>query len=241
MKLTRVSFLAAIAAIILPSIALAQAPGKPLIAVDGNTDTNGVRLSTGGTKMSVTSDGKTTTLTLETLYAFGEAGAGKGDNGAKKAIDLEQGTAYMLRANSRDWRGGRTAASVKLEDDKGAVILSKGVITGNKVTFTFPSGRAKPGDPFDCKSTNFLVQPKSGNRAERAWLGHPGWADSNTASNIGDYMVLAGDDSRFPATALCYDASGMLKPLTPAMRAELAKIINKPEGADKATKVASDS
>lgn len=236
---TSVSILMAFAIAILPGLALAQA--KPTVAVDGNTDAVGKLLPTGGTSMTATSDGKTTTLTLRQLYAFGEAGLGKGENGAKKKLDMEQGTAYMLRANSRDWRGGRTAASVKLDDDKGAVILAKGVITDNTVTFTFPSGRAKPGDPFDCKSTNFLVQPKSGNRADRAWLGHPGWAAANTAPNIGDYMVLAGDDARFPATALCYDANGKLVPLTPAMRAELSKIINKPEGADKATRVAADN
>lgn len=236
---TSVSILMAFAIAILPGLALAQA--KPTVAVEGNTDASGKVLPTGGTSMAVTSDGKTTTLTLRKLYTFGEAGLGKGETGVKKQMDLEQGTAYMLRANSRDWRGGRTAASVKLDDDKGTVVLSKAVIANDTVTFTFPSGKAKAGDPFDCKSTNFLFQSKSGNRADRAWLGHPNWAASNTAPNIGDYMVLAGDDARFPATALCYDANGKLVPLTPAMRAELAKIINKPEGADKATKVAADN
>ncbi len=70
---------------------------------------------------------------------------------------------------------------------------------------------------------------------KRAWLGHGGYKASNTAPGIGDHLVLANNDRRFPATVVCYNATGKIVPLTPELRAELAKTIQPPAGATEAT------
>lgn len=234
MKKLLVSFLWALAALIaLPSIALAQ----KTVAVAGYTDAKGAALPGGDTRIDLRSDGKSTTMRLANLYAYGEAGSLPDENGKREAWYgsnpgyFKGGTVYALRLGN-DWRGGRTAAQVDLNADKGVTILAKGQVGDNEVVLTFPSRKAGPGVQFDCQPLNYLLVKADG---KRAWLGHPGWAASNTAGSIGDYMVLAANDKRFPATAACYDANGQIVKLTPAMRAELAKVILPPAGSKEAT------
>lgn len=240
MKRFIVSLWAIIALITLPGIALAQ---KTAVAVAGYTDAKGATLPGGDTRIDLRSDGKTTTMRLANLYAYGEAGVLPDENGKREAWYgsnpgyFKGGTVYALRLGN-DWRGGRTAAQVDLNADKGVTVLTKGTVGDNEVTLTFPSRKAGAGVQFDCQPLNYLLVKADG---KRAWLGHPGWAQSNTAGGIGDYMVLANGDRRFPATAACYDANGQIVKLTPAMRAELAKVILPPAGANEATKLAKDN
>ncbi len=241
----RITSLWALAAlIVLPGTLLAQsaAPAKTL-ATAGYTDAQGNTLPGGDTRIDLRSDGKSTTMRLANLYAYGEAGAQPDENGKREAwygsnpTYFKGGTVYALRLGN-DWRGGRTAAQVDLNADKGVTILAKGQVGDNEVVLTFPSRKAGPGVQFDCQPLNYLLVKADG---KRAWLGHPGWAQSNTSGGIGDYMVLAANDKRFPATAACYDANGQIVKLTPAMRAELAKVIQPPAGAKEATAKAKDS
>ena len=236
MKKLFTSLTALVVLIALPGLALAQTQSKTL-AVAGYTDAKGTALPGGDTRITLKSDGKGTTLTLSNLYAYGEAGALPNENGKREAWFGDKpdyfkgGTVYAMKLGN-DWRGGRTAAQVDLNADKGVAILAQGKIGNNEVTLTFPSRKAGAGVQFDCQPLNYLLVKADG---KRAWLGHPGWATSNTAAGIGDYMVLANDDKRFPATAACYDANGQIVKLTPAMRADLAKVIQPPAGSKEAT------
>ncbi len=233
---------ALVALIVLPGLASAQ-------AVKGYTDDKGALLpSTGDTRIDMRSDGTTTKLRLGNLYAYGEAGAGKDDNGQRQAAYaanpeyFKGGTVYAMR-NGEDWCGGRTAQSViaALEGGNGkkcGAIIAQGKIGDNEVEMTFPSMKAtgtdKAGKPIEwtCQGMTLLLKKADG---KAAWLGHPGWKTSNDAAGIGDYMVLADNDKRFPSTAACYDKAGQILKLTPAMRAELARIIQPPAGAKDAT------
>ncbi len=241
MKTRFITFFWACATLItLPSIVLAQA--TKTLAVQGYTDSAGNTLPGGDTRMTVTSDGKTTTMRLANLYAYGEAGTRPDENGKREAwygankVYFAGGTVYAMKLGN-DWRGSRTAASVDLKADNGLAILAQGKIGDNEVTLTFPSRKAAANVKWDCQPLNYLLVKADG---KRAWLGHPGWATSNTASSIGDFTVLADNDKRFPAQAVCYDANGQVVRLTPAMRAELAKVIQPPAGAKEATAQANE-
>lgn len=234
-SITSLWALAALAA--LPGTLLAQsaAPAKT-IAAAGYTDSQDNMLPGGDTRMTVNSNGRQTTMRLNNLYAYGEAGALPDDNGKREAWYgsnkqyFAGGTVYAMKLGD-DWRGARTAQSVDLKADNGLAILAQGKIGDNEVTLTFPSRKAV-GVKYDCQPLNYLLVKADG---RRAWLGHPGWATSNNASSIGDFTVLANNDKRFPAQAVCYDGNGQVVKLTPAMRAELAKVIQPPAGAKEAT------
>ncbi len=238
-------FWAIIALATLPGFALAQTSAP---VVKGYTDAKGALLpNTGDTRIDMKSDGTTTTLRLGNLYAYGEAGAGKDDNGARQAAYaanpeyFKGGTVYAMR-NGEDWCGGRTADSVltalKGGSKKCGAIIGQGKVGDNEVGMTFPSLRAsgtdKAGKPIDwtCQGMTLLLEKADG---KAAWLGHPGWKPTNDSAGIGDYMVLADGDKRFPSTVACYDKSGQVLKLTPQMRAELARIIQPPAGAKEAT------
>lgn len=238
-------FWAIIALATLPGFALAQTSAP---VVKGYTDAKGTLLpNTGDTRIDMRSDGTTTTLRLGNLYAYGEAGAGKDDNGARQAAYaanpeyFKGGTVYAMR-NGEDWCGGRTADSVltalKGGSKKCGAIIGQGKVGDNEVGMTFPSLRAsgtdKAGKPIDwtCQGMTLLLEKADG---KAAWLGHPGWKPTNDSAGIGDYMVLADGDKRFPSTVACYDKSGQVLKLTPQMRAELARIIQPPAGAKEAT------
>ena len=236
MKKLFTSLGASLALIILPGIVLAQTTVAK-IATQGYTDVQGKALPGGDTRMTVNSDGKRTTMKLGNLFAYGEAQANVDGNGKREAWYganpdyFKGGTVYAMKLGN-DWRGGRTAASVDLKADNGLAILAQGKIGDDEVTLTFDSRKAPPSVKYDCQPLNYLLVKADG---KRAWLGHPGWKTSNTAAGIGDHMVLAQNDKRFPATAVCYDTNGQIVPLTPTMRAELAKVIQPPAGAAEAT------
>ncbi len=229
-------------AVVLPGLTLAAPPKQKAVAATGSgmavagyTDATGKILPGGDTRMELRSEGGTTTLSLANLYAYGEAGIKRLEPGKRQAWYgsnpeyFRGGTVYVLKLGD-DWRGERTAASVKLDADKGLVVLAKAPIGDDTVVLTFPSRKAGSGMQFDCQPVNFLLAKADGGRA---WLGHPGWAKDNTDAAIGDYMVLVNNDQRYPATVLCYDGAGNIVPVTPAMRADLAKIIQPPADADK--------
>ena len=205
------------------------------LAVAGYTDAVGKVLPGGDTRMTLVSDGGTTKLSLANLYAYGEAGSKRLEPGKRQAWYganpeyFKGGTVYVLKLGN-DWRGGKTAASVNLTADNGLVILAKAPVGTDEVVFTFPSRKASAGVKYDCQPVNFLLAKADGNRA---WLGHPGWATDNISSGIGDYMVLANNDQRFPATVICYDGTGNIVPVMPAMRTDLAKIVLPPADAEK--------
>ena len=206
------------------------------LAVGGYTDATGKAIIGGGdTRLSVTSDGTTTTMTMANLYAYGEAGLKRLEPGKRQAWYgsnpeyFRGGTVYVLKLGN-DWRGGKTAASVRLTDDNGLVVLAKAAIGENEVSFTWSSRKAGEDVKYDCQPLNYLLVKADGGRA---WLGHSGWAQDNSSVGIGPHMVLANNDQRFPATVVCYDKIGGIIPLTPAMRADLAKIIQPPADADK--------
>ena len=220
----------------------AEPPNKHLTAIPGNTDIDGNLLPTGGTTMSVKSDGTTTTVTLGNLAAHGEVVmSDKGMKSAPLAASYASNPAFfngatvlMLNTTNEGWAGGMTAASVvkalaEHPDKASKAVRAKATVNGNSVTFTFPSGRAETGKPLDCRPTNFVVQPVAG-KGQPAWLDHAGWAPSNTDVGIGPHMVLAHNTKDFPATVFCYNSRGLIEPITAAMRAELAQGINPPLG-----------
>lgn len=243
MKKLFTSLWAFFALIALPMFAFAQAaaPNKGM-AVTGYTDAQGKVLPGGDTRMSVTSDGKRTTMKLSNLYAYGEATLDANGNGKRQAWYgsnpeyFKGGTVYAMKLGN-DWRGGRTAASVDLKADNGLAILAASKVGNDEVVLNFDSRHAGANVQYDCQPLNYLLVKADG---KRAWLGHPGWAQTNTSASIGDHMVLAQNDKRFPATAVCYDKNGQIVKLTPAMRAELAKVIQPPAGAEEATAKAKD-
>jgi hypothetical protein len=205
------------------------------LAVTGYTDPSGKLVAGGGdTRLTVTSDGTTTTMNLANLYAYGEAGIKRLEPGKRQAWwgsnpeYFRGGTVYVLKLGN-DWRGGKTAASVKLDEDNGLVVLAKAPVGDNEVTFTFPSRKAGAAVQYDCQPLNYLLV----NKGKRAWLGHPGWATDNSSAGIGPHMVLANNDQRFPSTVVCYDKAGAIVAVTPAMRTDLAKIVQPPADADK--------
>lgn len=227
--------------VVLPGLAAAQ-------VVKGYTDAKGAPLpSTGDTRIDMRSDGAITTLRLGNLYAYGEAGAEKDANGQRQAAYaanpeyFKGGTVYAMR-NGEDWCGGRTAQSVIAALEGGSkkcgAIIGQGKIGDNEVGMTFPSMKAtgtdKSGKPIEwtCQGMTFLLKKADG---KAAWLGHSGWKTSNDAAGIGDHLVLADNDKRFPSTAACYDKAGQILKLTPAMRTELARTIQPPAGAKEAT------
>lgn len=238
MKQLQMISLAALVALILPFTAMAQTTAaKPApapsakIAVDGYTDDKGDVLPGGDTQIDFSSDGNTTTLTLSNLYAYGEASEKEGGADAKReawygsnAKYFQGGTVYALELGN-DWCGGKTAASVKLDKCKDG-ILGQGKIDGDKVVLRFPTRKAKETS-VRYVPMNFLLVKADG---KQAWLGHAGWKPNNTAAGIGDYMVLANNDKRFPATVVGYDTAGKVVKLTPQSRRELARIIQPPSG-----------
>lgn len=240
-KLTKLSWVL-VALITLPSIALAQTPAQKPIAVAGYTDAKGQPLPGGDTRIEVKSDGTTTTMVLQNLYAYGEAGMKPDENGKREAWYgsnpgyFQGGTVYALRLGN-DWRGGRTAAQVDLTADKGVAVLGQGKVGDNQVTITFPSKKAAASVRLEFQPMNFLLVKADG---KKAWLGHAGWAVTNTSTGIGDFLVLAANDKRFPATVVGYDQKGMIVKLTPETRAELAKVILPPGGAQEATAKANE-
>lgn len=204
------------------------------MAVNGYTDASGKLVTGGGdTRLTVTSDGTMTSMTMSNLYAYGEAGLKRLEPGKRQAWYgsnseyFRGGTVYVLKLGN-DWRGGKTAASVKLDDDNSAVVLAKAPIGDNNVAFTFPSRKAEV--QYDCQPLNYLLVKADG---KRAWLGHSGWATDNSSSGIGPHMVLVNNDQRFPATVICYDKTGNIVAVSPTMRNDLAKIIQPPADADK--------
>lgn len=253
MKRLICSIWASVALSILPGLALAQATpsGKPV--VKGYTDAQGALLpNSGDTRIDMKSDGKTTTLRLGNLYAYGEAGADKDGNGKRQAAYtvnpeyFKGGTVHAMRIGE-DWCGGRTAdsalAALKSGSKKCGAIIGQSKVGDNDVNFTFPSmaasGTDKQGKPIEwsCQGMSFVLEKADG---KAAWLGHPGWKTSNTEAGIGDYIVLADNDKRYPATAACYDKAGQILKLTPAMRADLARIFQPPAGSREATAKAKD-
>lgn len=244
-------FFAAIAALVLPSFTLAQGTGG--LPVSGYTDAKGVPLPTASDiRMSVKNNNGKTTVTITGLQAYGEANVDGRDGGAQRlarysdnAAFFDGGTIYALNHGNK-YRGGRTAASAKLDEDKGIMVLAKGTVGKDQVILNFPSLRAQ--QDFDCQSVSFLLVRKGGDKdtALRHWLGHPGYASTNQSAGIGDYMVLAQNDQRFPATAFCYDKGGQLAVLSTkranglTLREELARIIQRPEGVGAAPARVSD-
>ncbi len=242
MKLTFVSLLTAFAVTVLPGIASAQGTPTGGIVHPGYTDKAGAPLPTGDIRMSIKNEGGTTTVTIIGLHAYGEANLNPKDGTAAREATyaanpgyFDGGTVYALR-HGADWRGGRTASSVDLTADKGAAVLAKGPVakgdgTG-QVTLTFAS--LKAAKDFECQTATFMIRTKAN---KNAWVGHSGYAASNTAANIGDYLFLAQGDKRFPGTGFCYNTAGALVPLTTLyqgqpLRQHLAKMVQKPAGAD---------
>lgn len=224
---------------VLPGYALAQQGG---LAVSGYTDAKGAPLPTASDiRMTASTKDGRTTATITGLQAYGEANVDGKDGSAERLARygdkpdfFDGGTVYALNHGNK-YRGGRTAASAKLDEDKGIMVLAKGAVGKDSVTFSFPSLKAEKD--FACQTVSWLLVRKGGdkNTALRAWLGQPGYATSNDAPGIGDYMVLAQDDPRFPATAFCYDKTGKLVTLATAygnstLRKELAKTVQRPEG-----------
>lgn len=206
------------------------------LAVSGYTDPSGKAVSGGGdTRLTVTSDGTTTNMSVTNLYAYGEAGIKRLEPGKRQAWYgsnpgyFNGGTVYVLKLGN-DWRGGKTAASVKLDDDNGLVVLAKAPVGQDEALFKWPSRKAGAQVKFECQPLNYLLVKADG---KRAWLGHSGWATDNSSPGIGPHMVLANNDQRFPATVVCYDQKGDVIPVTPAMRTDLSKIIQPPADADK--------
>ncbi len=230
----------AFVSLVLPSLVLAQADG---LAVRGYTDPKGAPLPTAADiKISVTTKDGKTTATITGLQAYGEANVDGKDGAAQRlarysdnATFFDGGTVYALHHGNK-YRGGRTAASAKLDEDKGIMVLAKGAVGKNEVTFSFPSLKAEKD--FDCQTVSFLLVRKGGDKDVnlRHWLGHAGYATSNSAAGIGDYLFLAQDDARFPGTGFCYDKAGKLVALSTkranglTLREELAKIVQRPEG-----------
>ena len=250
MKRSLISFSAILAIGATPLFAFAQTG----LVHKGYTDLNGALLPKGDSiKMSPKSDGTTTTVTITGLHAYGEANLNPKDGAARQEAIYQTnpayfdgGTVYALR-HGNDWRGGRTASSVDLQADKSAAVLAKGAVTKGdgtgQVTLTFPSLKAVK--EFECQTTTWMILKKDG---KKAWIGHAGYATSNSASSIGDYLFLVQgsdnrDDARFPGTGFCYDKAGALVPLTTMyqgkpLRLHLAKMVQKPAGIDQDAKVA---
>jgi hypothetical protein len=174
-------------------------------------------------------------MAIANLYAYGEAGLKRLEPGKRQAWYgsnpeyFKGGTVYVLKLGN-DWRGGKTAASVKLDEDNGLVVLAKAPVGDNEVALSWPSRKAGAAVQYDCQPLNYLLVKADG---KRAWLGHSGWAPDNSSAGIGPYMVLANNDQRFPATVVCYDKAGGIVPITPAMRVELSRIVQPPADADK--------
>lgn len=225
---------------VLPGFALAQQAG---LTVRGYTDSAGQPLPTASDiRMTVSTKDSRTMATITGLQAYGEANVDGKDGAAERLARYSDkpdffngGTVYALHHGNK-YRGGRTAASAKLDEDKGIMVLAKGAVGKDSVTFSFPSLKAEKD--FDCQTVSWLLVRKGGDKdtALRAWLGHPGYAASNKSAGIGDYLVLAQDDPRFPATAFCYDSQGKLVTLSTkrangkTLREELAQIVQRPEG-----------
>lgn len=235
--------LLAIAAIItLPGFVLAQQPTG--LVVNGYTDLKGAPLpAASDIRMTVKNDGKQTTITITGLQAFGEANVDKDGSAQRlarysdKPDFFDGGTVYALNHGNK-YRGGRTAASTKLNDDKGIMVLAKAAVGKDQVVLTFPNAKAE-GDLYGCNTTSFLLVRRGGDKDTnlRHWLGHAGYATANNAPGIGDYLFLAQDDARFPGTGFCYDKAGQLVSLStkrvkdgPTLRDELARIVQRPEG-----------
>jgi hypothetical protein len=233
-------FALAFIACLLPAFALAQVDG---LSVRGYTDRTGKLLPSSGSsiRLSVTNNGGKTTATITGLEAYGEANVDGKDGDAQRLARysdkpdfFEGGTVYALYHGDK-WRGGRTASSTKLDDEKGVMVLAKGPVGKDQVVLSFPSLKAEK--EFDCQSVSFLLVRKGGDKdvTLRHWLGHPGYARTNDDVAIGEHMVLAQDDQRFPATAFCYDKTGAMVPLTTkfrgmTLRQHLARSIQRPEG-----------
>lgn len=225
-------------ALIVPAFTLAQTPAaKPApasaakIAVDGYTDDKGHPLPGGDSVIRFDSDGSTTTLILTNLYAYGEASEKEGGADAKREAwygnnpgYFRGGTVYALELGN-DWCGGKTAASVKLDRCKDG-ILAKAPVGDNQVVLQFPTRKAN-GTAVRYVPMNFLLVKADG---KQAWIGHAGWKPNNNAVGIGDFMVLAANDKRFPATVVGYDTAGKVVKLTPESRRELSRIIQVPSG-----------
>ena len=232
------NFFWAFIALIVPAFALAQTPAaKPTpapsakIAVDGYTDDKGHPLPGGDSVITFNSDGNTTTLVLSNLYAYGEASEKEGGANAKREAWYGEnpayfrgGTVYALELGN-DWCGGKTAASVKLDKCKDG-ILASAKVGDNQVVLKFPTRKAN-GTAVRYVPMNFLLVKADG---KQAWIGHAGWKQSNNAAGIGDHLVLAANDKRFPATVVGYDAAGKVVKLTPESRKELSRIILPPSG-----------
>lgn len=222
---------------LLPALVSAQ-------VVKDYTDAKGQPLPSGDTKIDLQSDGTTTTLRLQNLYAYGEAGMKPNENGERKAAYatdpnyFKGGTVYAMR-NGENWCGSKSAdsvvAAIRNKSKKCGAIIGQAKIGDNFLGMNFPSLKASgtdaQGKPIEwaCQTTTFVLEKSDG---KGVFLGHPGWATSNTDPSIGDYLVLAANQSRFPATALCYDTAGKILKLTPKMRAELATIIKVPSGSE---------
>lgn len=234
-------FLWAFIALIVPAFALAQTPAPKAaaptakIAVDGYTDSKGHPLPGGDSVVSFNSNGNTTTLVLENLYAYGEASDKEGGADAKREAwygdnpaYFRGGTVYALELGN-DWCGGKTAASVKLDKCKDGII-AKAVVGDNQVVLKFPTRKAD-GTSIRYVPMNFLLVKADG---KQAWIGHAGWKPNNNAVGIGDFMVLAANDKRFPATVVGFDTAGKVVKLTPESRKELSRIIQVPSGTQSA-------
>lgn len=228
------NFFWALIALIVPVFALAQTPSAPAakIAVDGYTDDKGHPLPGGDSVINFNSDGSTTTLTLTNLYAYGESSEKEGGADAKREAWYGEnpayfrgGTVYALELGN-DWCGGKTAASVKLDNKCKDGVIASAKVGDNQVVLRFPTRKAN-GTSVRYLPMNFLLVKADG---KQAWLGHAGWKPNNNAVGIGDFMVLAANDKRFPATVVGYDTSGKVVRLTPQSRRELARIIQPPSG-----------
>ncbi len=193
----------------------------------------------GDSVINFNSDGNTTTLILSNLYAYGEASEKEGGADANRLAWYGEnpgyfrgGTVYALELGN-EWCGGKTAASVKLDKCKEGIIASAKV-GDNQVVLKFPTRKAKETS-VRYVPMNFLLVKADG---KQAWIGHAGWKPSNHASGnknvpypgIGDYLVLASNDKRFPATVVGYDTAGKVVKLTHESRMELSRIIQAPSG-----------
>lgn len=244
MKRLLSAFWALVALVTLPGLVLAQTSTSPGgLSVRGYTDAKGAPLPTASDiRLAVSTKDGRTTATITGLQAYGEANVDGKDGAAQRLARysdnssfFEGGTVYALHHGNK-YRGGRTASSAKLDEDKGVMVLAKGAVGKDQVTMTFPSLKAE--QDFDCQTVSFLIVRKGGDKdvTLRHWLGHPGYATSNNAPGIGDYLFLAQDDARFPGTGFCYDKAGKLVTLGTkranglTLREELAKIVQRPEG-----------
>ncbi len=128
MKLFK-NFWAIVALTILPGFAFPQA-----VIVKGYADV--AKQSGGDTRLTVSSDGKQTTMTLANLFAYGEALANSDGSGKQQAVYgsnpdyFKGGKVYALRLG-KDWHGGRTAAASRLER-RASGILAEGLIGDNQ-------------------------------------------------------------------------------------------------------------